>query len=445
MRYYFRRWLLLIAAQLFVVCTLYLVLEDSQIRTLLSTFVDWLEDRGVYMCHIRKLPMVFEHGPEHYYVVWETSCPANGSSLEWWLDGTPDNGSSILRHFVQAQYKMIDKSRHRYSAIIGPAGHATKVHYASNSLGKSTPLYSIARRNETELTRVLVVADNQNGPTEFRRVLASIQSHYGSNSIPDAILHVGDVVRKVDKLSHWHSQFFSPLEDAGGYQHGSPILFAPGNHDHDSERVPGNSNVYTDMYHGILTTDGLRDPAVTNGTYHRFYHTTSLGSARVIVLDSECPSTEQSEFLELELQSAAFQSARFRIVAVHIPPYIEFWNPDAWNKKGEKHWGEQVRLEYDALFRRHNVDLVISGHQHNYQRGTVQRNPQSADPTDTITYAIVGGAGGDLDLERAENWNMYNVTYLGHHFVSLEVDGQQLRWIAKNKAGSIIDQFSIVR
>ncbi|KAJ2013527.1 hypothetical protein IWW57_006060, partial [Coemansia sp. S610] len=100
---------------------------------------------------------------------------------------------------------------------------------------------------------------------------------------------------------------------------------------------------------------------------------------------------------------------------------------------------------YDALFRRHNVDLVVSGHQHNYQRGTVQRNPQSADPADTITYAIVGGAGGELDLERVESWNMYNVTYLGHHFVSLEVDSRQLRWLAKNKAGSIIDQFNIVR
>ncbi|KAJ1822308.1 hypothetical protein LPJ60_002108 [Coemansia sp. RSA 2675] len=389
--------------------------------------------------------MVFEHGPEHYYVVWETSCPAVGSSLEWWLDDVPGSGSSMLRHFVKAQYKMVDKSHHRYSAIIGPAGHATKVHYTSNSLGKSTPLYSIARRNETELTRVLVIADNQNGPTEFRRVLTSIQSHYGSSSVPDAILHVGDAIQDVHKLSDWQNQLFSPLEDGGGYQHRSPTVFVPGNHDHDKARVLGNGNVYTDMYHGILTTDGLRDPAVTNVTYHRFYHTTSLGSARIIVLDSECPSAEQSEFLERELQSTAFQSAKFRIVAVHIPPYIEFWSPYAWNEKGQKHWGEQVRLEYDALFRRHNVDLVVSGHQHNYQRGTVQRNPQSADPADTITYAIVGGAGGELDLERVESWNMYNVTYLGHHFVSLEVDSRQLRWLAKNKAGSIIDQFNIVR
>ncbi|KAJ2828762.1 hypothetical protein GGI24_002311 [Coemansia furcata] len=235
------------------------------------------------------------------------------------------------------------------------------------------------------------------------------------------------------------------MEDGSGYQHRTPTIYVPGNHDHDKARTPDNNNMYTDMYHGILTTEGLGDEAVVNGTYHRFFHTTSLGSARVIVLDSECPSAEQSEFLERELQSSTFQSAQFRIVTVHIPPYIEFWDPYSWNELGEKHWGEHVRLEYDVLFRRYNVDLVISGHQHNYQRGTVQRNLQSTDPSDQITYAIVGGAGGGLDLARVETWNMYNVTYLDHHFVSLEVEDRQLRWLAKNKAGKIIDHFNITR
>ncbi|KAJ2746405.1 hypothetical protein GGI20_001401 [Coemansia sp. BCRC 34301] len=444
MRYYFRRWLLLIAAQLLVVFTLFLLLQDSHVQTLLSKLRDWMDGQGVYMCKIRKLPMVFEHGHEHYYVVWETSCPANGSSLEWWVDDVSGDETSTLHHFVKAQYKMVDQTHYRYSAIIGPVGLASKVHYRSASHSKPTAQYSITRRSKDELTRVLVIADNQNGPTEFRKVLASIQNHYGSHITPDAIFHVGDSVQDVRKLGDWQNQFFSPLEDGGGYQHTSPMVFVPGNHDHDKARTPSNGNVYTDMYHGILTTEGLGEPAVVNGSYHRFFHIASLGSARIIVLDCECPSAEQGEFLERELQSEAFQSARFRIVAVHIPPYIEFWDPYAWNEKGEKHWGEHIRLEYDPLFRRHNVDLVISGHQHNYQRGTVQRGLQSAE-SGTITYAIVGGAGGELDLVRVENWNMYNVTYLDHHFVSLEVDDQQLRWVAKNKAGTIIDQFNIMR
>ncbi|KAJ2386256.1 hypothetical protein H4S02_003945, partial [Coemansia sp. RSA 2611] len=209
-------------------------------------------------------------------------------------------------------------------------------------------------------------------------------------------------------------------------------------------RTPTNNNIYMDMYHGLNDTDDLGKIAVTNGSYHRFYHSLSVGGARIIVLDSECPLAEERGFLERELESEAFRSASFRIVAVHIPPYLEFWDPYAWNKKGEKHWGEHVRIEYDPLFRKHGVDLVISGHQHNYQRSTVRRSADSA-PSDTITYAIVGGAGGDLDLKRVEDYHMYNATYLDHHFVSLDIKNQSLSWTAISSAGDVVDHFTIQR
>ncbi|KAJ2886646.1 hypothetical protein H4R27_000509 [Coemansia aciculifera] len=411
---------------------------------MLSILLGWMGDWGVISRGFQKLPMVFEHDQEYYYVVWEMSFPVSEFSLEWWTDTMSSSKKGGAHNIIKAQYKMLDQSHHRYSAIIGPVGLASKVHYKCTSKSAWTNEYTISRRCETELTRVLVISDNQNGPTEFRQVLTGIQNHYGKGGVPDTILHVGDSVQYADRFEDWQNQLFSPLEDAGGYQHRSPLVWVPGNHDHDKARTPDNSNIYADMYHGILTTEGLDAPEVVNGTYHRFYHTASLGSARIIVLDAECPSAEQSEFLERELQSEAFQSAQFRIVTMHIAPYIEFWDPYTWNEKGEKHWGEHIRLEYDPLFRRHNVDLVISGHQHNYQRGTVQRDPQLAD-SGSITYTIVGGAGGGLDLVRVENWHMYNVTYLDHHFVSLEVENRELRWTAKNRAGDVIDQFSIVR
>ncbi|KAJ1890484.1 hypothetical protein LPJ66_007453, partial [Kickxella alabastrina] len=100
---------------------------------------------------------------------------------------------------------------------------------------------------------------------------------------------------------------------------------------------------------------------------------------------------------------------------------------------------------YDPLFRKHGVDLVISGHQHNYQRSTVQRNLENATLADSITYAIVGGAGGTLDLQRVEDWNMYNVTYLKHHYVSLDIEERRLRWSARNVAGTVFDHFVIER
>ncbi|KAJ1939272.1 hypothetical protein FBU59_004178, partial [Linderina macrospora] len=287
----------------------------------------------------------------------------------------------------------------RNPAIFGPVGSASEVFYKVNDYRHSTQQYRIHRPVKHSLHRILVVADNQNESADFRRILARARTLYGPDGYPDIILHAGDALQEHHKLEDWQNQFFAPLEDIGGMQHRSPIIFVPGNHDHDKSRLPKNSNYYTDMYHGLFDSEDLGNLAADNGEYHRFYHSVSVGTARIIVLDSECPSTEQSEFLRHELQSPEFQSAEFKIIAIHVPPYIEFWNPHAWNDMGEKHWDEHIRTEYDPLFRKYGVDLVISGHQHNYQRSTVHRGPGHA-PGDSITYTIVGGAGGGLDLQR---------------------------------------------
>ncbi|KAJ2783670.1 hypothetical protein H4R18_001580 [Coemansia javaensis] len=438
-----RRVLVLAPALALALLGLYVLAGNPYVQMVRVVVRAWLDRMHLYPCVFLKRPVAYVHGDDHYYVAWETTCSMGAPVFEWWADG--GDGSPSVHRYVRPQYREIDRAHHRYSAIIGPVHGAGRVGYSVSSRGLSTPQYAIPRRTQGNQARVLVISDNQNGPVVFRRVLAGIQRHYGPGAVPDAILHVGDAVQTARSLDDWQRQMFSPLEDVGGYLQQAPLAFVPGNHDHDRRRVPGNANMYTDMYHGLYRTEDLGTEPVANGSYHRFYYSTRLGSARLIVLDAECPSDEQSAFLERELRSDAFQAAQFRIVAVHIPPYIEFWDPYTWNDKGERHWGEHIRLEYDRLFREHRVDLVISGHQHNYQRSTISRRAEDPASADTITYAIVGGAGGDLDRRRVENWHMYNVTYLGHHFVDLELSGSRLAWTAYDAAGSVIDRLAIAR
>ncbi|KAJ1950200.1 hypothetical protein FBU59_000792 [Linderina macrospora] len=428
-----RRFLLLTLSYMFVFWVLLAVLRNPSIQTFRSIVGNWILDNDLYPCTFRKLPMLYQHGDSHYFVVWETTCPSGDPMVEWW---TSDMHSHV---YTEPWYRRIDANHHRYTAIFGPTGNASNVFYKVNNYRQSTQQYKIHRPAKHALHRVLVMADNQNGPSNFRKVLARISKFYGSNT-PDSILHVGDSVQTARSLKDWQKQLFSPMEDIGGMQHRTPTIFVPGNHDHDKRRKPNNSNLYTDMYHGLFDSEDLGNSAVVDGKYHRFYHSVSVGTARIIVLDAECPSAEQSEFLEHELQSPEFQNAEFKIVAIHIPPYIEFWDPYTWNDKGEKHWGEHIRIEYDPMFRKYGVDLVISGHQHNYQRSTVHRGP-GYERDDPITYAIVGGAGGRLDLRRVEDYHMYNVTYLDHHFVSLDIESKRLHWVARNIADETVDEF----
>lgn len=77
--------------------------------------------------------------------------------------------------------------------------------------------------------------------------------------------------------------------------------------------------------------------------------------------------------------------------------------------------------------------VVISGHQHNYQRG--ERN--------NVKYAIIGGAGGQLESDKVEDQHLYSVTHNVHHFVVMDVYVYQLVWKAFDIDGQLIDTFTI--
>ncbi len=81
-------------------------------------------------------------------------------------------------------------------------------------------------------------------------------------------------------------------------------------------------------------------------------------------------------WLAARLASPAAQAARFRIVVNHVPPYCERWiDGDA-----------TLRATLVPLLEAHHVDLVVSGHTHEYERGF--RNG--------VHYLITGG-GSWLD------------------------------------------------
>lgn len=119
------------------------------------------------------------------------------------------------------------------------------------------------------------------------------------------------------------------------------------------------------------------------GSNHSWY-SYDWGDAHILVLDSEqpyTPGTEQYNFAQADL--AANQSAAWRIVAIQRPPYSSTTNNSS--SKG-------VQTYLVPLFQAQNVNLVLSGNSHNYERSKPLTNGVPA--TGGITY-VVSGAGGN--------------------------------------------------
>ena len=125
---------------------------------------------------------------------------------------------------------------------------------------------------------------------------------------------------------------------------------------------------------------------------HVGYTAFSLGPVRFVILDSgeDKPDThpvyagivdfdqyreEQAKWLENEIKRKEFKNAAFRIVMMHIPPRYS----------GDWHGATHCTNLFEPIMNRGKVDLVLSGHTHQYKVHEPAKNLNN--------YAIVIGGG----------------------------------------------------
>jgi predicted phosphodiesterase len=217
----------------------------------------------------------------------------------------------------------------------------------------------------------------------------------------------GDMVNSGSNIAEWHDFWFKPLEALNCAQT-TPVIFARGNHDGEHalayaySSLPGNEAWFAFDY----------------------------GNTRFIFLDSEtdtASSPEQYQWLQAELARPETQRAAFRVVCFHRPPFVNLWN-------GGGYIGEPfVRTDWVPLLAQGHVDLAISGHAHNYNRGQ----------TNGVTFVISGGGGGTLDVERVANWGLFTVEYSRYHYGLMEINGGSLLWQAFDNNNQLLDLFTL--
>ncbi|MDQ4098744.1 MAG: metallophosphoesterase [Actinomycetota bacterium] len=145
------------------------------------------------------------------------------------------------------------------------------------------------------------------------------------------------------------------------------------------------------------------------------WYATTVGHALFVALDSTqpyCPA--QREWLAATLAQAR---ATWVIVALHHPPYSAGWH-------GSQH---RVRRAFVPLFRRFGVDIVLAGHEHDYQRSK---------PIAGITYVISGAAAHLRATGRARFTVASRAT---HHFLDLRISPERLELVAVDQDGVAFD------
>jgi 3',5'-cyclic AMP phosphodiesterase CpdA len=149
------------------------------------------------------------------------------------------------------------------------------------------------------------------------------------------------------------------------------------------------------------------------------WYATRVGHALFVGLDSTQPDcSAQRAWLSTTLAEAR---AIWVVVALHHPPYSAGWHGS----------DRRVRRAFVPLFRHFGVDLVLAGHEHDYQRSK---------PLAETTYVISGAAAHLRATGRA---GFTAASRASHHFLDLRISSERLELLAVDHGGVVFDAVTL--
>jgi predicted phosphodiesterase len=244
--------------------------------------------------------------------------------------------------------------------------------------------------------RFIVYGDTRTGHIVHWRVVEAMARERVSFAV-----HTGDMVTDGGQRDQWH-RFFG-ISRSFAARH--PIIAAFGTHE------PSNEGLF--RHHLLLDSRG-----------EQRYYRRDWGRLRMVMMNSEQeyrPGSSQHAFVERELADGAARNM-LMLITTHVPPFSS--GPHGSNL--------QMRGVLLPLCKRYGVELVVSGHDHNYER---------AKPVDGTTFIVSGSSGAPIRPIDPKAFSAKARTE--PHYVLVDVDAGGLTLRAVNLQGQTFDTYVI--
>jgi hypothetical protein len=252
--------------------------------------------------------------------------------------------------------------------------------------GAASPLPMPSLRGGTIFA---LMGDSGSGDIPQKAVAQSMLTYFTTARRFPFVLMLGDNLYDDDYTGEF-SEPYKPLLDRG-----VSFYATLGNHDRDAEIhfKPFNMN-------------------------DRDYYTFERGNVRFAVLNSN----HASDPAQIAWLDTVFAGAddRWRVCFFHHPLYSSGQHADESR--------EVIRPALESVLIRNHVNVVFSGHEHEYERIAPQHG---------IRYFVSGGGGRNLYTVRPSDFD--EVAVSEHHFMVAEIAGDRLFFEAITPAQKVLD------
>lgn len=288
-----------------------------------------------------------------------------------------------------------------------PAGLVTYQVEAGDDTGAELAFHTAP--GPSDALRIAVYGDVRGGHATHRALVEAMRGES-----PDLVLATGDLVLRGTDEGDWQ-RFFAVTGDLL-----ATVPYYPAIGNHDTGRTGDELRSFDQVF--ALPAAPVGRPA---GTYWYAY---DVANVHLVFLDSNAyERREQREWLAADLADARARKVRAIIVSTHEGPY----------SRGS-HGGNSIAVrDYVPILRQYKADLVLSGHDHDYQRGSI----------DGIDYLVSGGGGASLYAQacglpgkrRCTADDGMQFFARAHHYVMITIDRGQIETCARKPDGTAVE------
>ena len=250
--------------------------------------------------------------------------------------------------------------------------------------------------------KLLAFGDTRTNPASFNTVAARMSTSYTADpAFQSVLLHSGDWIA-TDAEADWTSQWFTRSQSGiMKLLSEMPVIGARGNHE-------GSGAVYK-KYYPITYAAG-------------FYRSFDYGPVHVVVVDNYTSFTQGSAQHTWLTNDLASTTKPWKIVTFHEP---------GWGA-GDHSNNTTVQTVLQPLFKTYGVDLVVTGHNHNYAHAIV----------DGIHHLTLGGGGAPLYTPVATWPNIVKVDE-SLHFGEISVNDSTASVVVRRSNGTVIETIAM--
>ncbi|WP_170319659.1 purple acid phosphatase family protein [Polyangium spumosum] len=320
---------------------------------------------------------------------------------------TPEPATVLVTGPSGFQASKASETQKRFHAIRveGLAPATTYAYRVKIGDAESKPVEFTTAPADNRPFKFVVYGDSRSDAASHAAVIRAIE-----RAPADFLVHTGDMVQDGDNEAQW--QEFFQIE--GDLLASRSVFVAVGNHELTAPDPTGQVNFL--RYFAPTEADGRERP--------HLYGSFRWSNTRFFLLNAMDTWTgDEKEWLRAELASALDEPGlEHRIAVLHHGPFSS--GPHGGN----------TRLASQGIvpmLRDNKVELVVSGHDHAYERGEGQG----------LKYVVSGGAGAPLyqQKRRGPETQLFESV---HHFLEVAIDGPEVKILARRASGTVIEPCS---